>query len=259
MISACFFGGEDRQLFGVYHEPDRPRDESVLLCYPFGHEYMRAHWAFRQLAETLSRAGYHVFRFDYFGTGDSAGEHARADIRDWLSDIALASKELAEISGARKTTVIGLRLGALLAAAAVSAKEISVKRLVLWDPILRGADYRRELAELDRRKLACPYYPRSELPEEARDEMFGFEASDTLRSQLDALDIFSLELTTARVTVLAGNDSPGSGTAMGLEGLGAEIVAIPNEGDWLDVPKSGQAIMPSRALREISRIMEVRG
>ena len=73
----------------------------MVLCYPWGSEYIHAHRALRQLATRLSMAGFHTLRFDYFGTGDSAGEMEDADLGVWEDDIETAIEEL------KKDTVPG--------------------------------------------------------------------------------------------------------------------------------------------------------
>ena len=55
-MNPFFFGESERALFGLYHPPKSAtvRELGVVLCYPMGQEYMRAHRAFRQLALILS-------------------------------------------------------------------------------------------------------------------------------------------------------------------------------------------------------------
>ena len=70
-------------------------DGCIVLCYPMAHEYMYVHRAFRQLANRLARTGFHVFRFDYYGFGDSAGESEESHIEQWIKDISEAIDEIA--------------------------------------------------------------------------------------------------------------------------------------------------------------------
>src|SRR3954451_13983708 len=75
-MTPLFFGSRARRLFGIY-EPGRsgsrvPR--AAVLCHPWGQEYIRAHRSMRRLANMLSATGRDTLRFDYFGTGDSAGD-----------------------------------------------------------------------------------------------------------------------------------------------------------------------------------------
>ncbi len=151
------FGDSARPLFGLYHEPggERPRDSAVLLCGPGPQEYMSSHWAVRKLAAALARGGFHVMRFDYSGTGDSAGETGTATLADWRSDIALAVEELRDLAGVRRIAVVGYRLGAALAAQA----EIKVRDLVLWEPVIFGAGYLAELRDAHRRLFEHCLYP----------------------------------------------------------------------------------------------------
>ncbi len=146
-MTPLFFGSTEAPLYGVYHAPQgNPRDAGVVLCPPFGQEYMRAHRALRQLALQLNRLGYHVLRFDYRGTGDSSGDMTGVDADDWLADIGFAIDELRDLAGIRHISLIGLRLGALFAAAACHRRS-DIQRLVVWDPLQSGAAYERELLD----------------------------------------------------------------------------------------------------------------
>ena len=138
-MNPFFFGSRERALYGVYHPPRVQGGgrgpvgrEGVVLCYPFGVEYMRAHRAFRQLTTLLTRQGLHVLRFDYHGTGDSMGEGSEADLVGWTGDVATAIQELRDTAGLARVGLIGLRLGGALAARAAVGRD-DVDRLVLWD------------------------------------------------------------------------------------------------------------------------------
>ncbi|MDE2122022.1 MAG: alpha/beta hydrolase, partial [Betaproteobacteria bacterium] len=81
-----------RDLFAL-HQPAAAgarRHHGVLICNPFGQEAIRAHRFLRVLSERLSASGFDVLRFDYFGTGDSAGTEAEADLDTWVRDIGMA-------------------------------------------------------------------------------------------------------------------------------------------------------------------------
>ena len=60
--------------FGWLHLPEgAPRETGVVLCAPFGCEWLWAHRMYRRLASALEAQGFAVLRFDYEGTGDSRG------------------------------------------------------------------------------------------------------------------------------------------------------------------------------------------
>ncbi len=140
-----YFGPSAASLLGCYHPPQQlSRHEGVVLCNPFGQEYLRAHRSLRRLAESLAEQGYAVLRFDYRGTGDSAGDMAGVTADDWVADIQLAVRELMDVAAVSRVSLVGLRLGALLAAQA--ARHIpAVSRLLLWDPIVSGHRYVDEI------------------------------------------------------------------------------------------------------------------
>ena len=146
MVTPYYFGESGKALYGVYHPPisQRPRHQAVLLCYPTGREYYMAHRAFQQLAVLMQKAGLHVFRFDYFGTGDSAGNLSQATAGQWGNDVVAAAEELQHTSGTTNLSVVAMRLGALLAATAPFADN-DIRHLVMWDPVIRGRDYVQNL------------------------------------------------------------------------------------------------------------------
>lgn len=140
-MEAFYFGPSESYLFGVFHPREGVnRNEAVLLCNPFGQEYLRAHKSIRRLAINLAKLGYPVLRFDYRGTGDSAGDLSGVSAEHWVEDIGHAIQELMDMAAVTRVALIGLRLGALLAAKA-SQKDDRISRLVMWDPIISGAGY----------------------------------------------------------------------------------------------------------------------
>ncbi|HEY6432915.1 MAG TPA: alpha/beta fold hydrolase, partial [Acetobacteraceae bacterium] len=143
-MTPFYFGTRQHRLFGIYEPARQSGAHAAVLCYPFGAEYVSAHRSMRQLATLLSAAGYHVLRFDYYGTGDSAGEMTDATLCDWISDIKIAVDELRSMTNSNRITLIGLRLGATLAAMAVATLN-EIDALVLWDPVVFGPDYLDEL------------------------------------------------------------------------------------------------------------------
>ena len=139
-----FLNGTFR-LFGILHEPEKlSHGTGYVLCYPFAEERLWAQRFFVKFARELARRGDPVLRFDFMGNGDSEGKFEDADVELWLSDIGRALQTLKEkVPGVRSVGLIGLRLGATLAA--LAADRIDVSRLILWDPIIDGNQYMQEI------------------------------------------------------------------------------------------------------------------
>ena len=132
-MDPLYFGDSARPLFGQRHRSQgKARATSILICPPWGPEYMRSYRGLRRLAEGLSAAGFETLRFDYSGTGDSEGIALAARLEHWQADICTAARELRELSEAPKLAVLGLRLGALLAGSVQSALGSSTP-LIAWD------------------------------------------------------------------------------------------------------------------------------
>lgn len=201
-----FFGSSERQLFGVYHVPGgRPRAHGVLICAPAPQEYMRSHMALRTLAALLAREGFHVLRFDYYATGDSAGESSEGSLSEWRANILTARDDLRECSGARRISVVGLRLGATLAASAPT----DAVNLVLWEPVVDGNAYVNELRRLHRRQFARCLFP-PPLPEPGSGgAILGIPFSATMEAELRAIDLVSPSTVHAQhVAVVVSEERP---------------------------------------------------
>lgn len=140
---ALHFGSTEAPLFGVYHPARgaRPHPHGVVICPAFGTEYMLSHFAVRRIAMQLAERGFDVLRFDYSGTGDSAGAQEDVSLEAWLADIRTAVRELMETTGQTKVSLLGVRFGAGLAVEVAARAGDSVHSVLAWDPVLRGAEY----------------------------------------------------------------------------------------------------------------------
>ena len=205
-MEAFFFGPSATQLFGAYHAPQgASRREGIVLCNPFGQEYMRAHRSFRRLAINLAAKGFSVLRFDYRGTGDSAGTLQGVTAKDWMQDIEYAIQELMDVAAVQKVSVLGLRLGALLAAEVV-AKNKSVNKLVLWDPIVSGRAYVDEIvAEISIKESRSRF-----VANDGTLHFNGFSMPTTFKDSLSSLDLTSMQdLERLFVAEIVSHENPG--------------------------------------------------
>jgi alpha-beta hydrolase superfamily lysophospholipase len=145
--TALWFGPDERPLFGWLHVPDGPGLSAVagavVLCAPLGIEGVNAQRTFRHLADRLAEAGIAALRFDYDGTGDSTGnQDDPGRVEAWLSSVQ-AAVELVRGAGAQRVVLVGMRVGATLAACAM-ARQGGAEGIVLWDPCASGRTYLRE-------------------------------------------------------------------------------------------------------------------
>ncbi len=120
---------------------------AVLLCPPLGYELWTSYQTRRALALQLAEQGFDVLRFDLTGTGDSAGDELEpARLEQWRADIALAVARLRELSSSTYLILLGLRLGGALVCE--QAVTLRAQAVVLWDPVVSGRRYVRELKML---------------------------------------------------------------------------------------------------------------
>ena len=149
MRKPIWFGPEERPLFGWLYVPESGEARgTVLLCPTLGIEAVTAKNAYRCLADRLVEAGFVTLRFDYDGTGDSAGQQGDPGrLEAWLSSIRAAVELLKNLNIGR-TSVVGIRVGATLVAEALGSGPATVDDVVLWDPCATGRAFLREQSAL---------------------------------------------------------------------------------------------------------------
>ncbi len=250
-----FFGPPGKALFGNYHEsaPGQDRDCGILLCAPAGQEYIRSHRAFRQLALRLSRVGFPVLRFDYYGCGDSSGDDDQGTLSQWLADVAAASAELKKRSGADRLCLMGLRLGGALALLAAARRD-DVAGLALWEPAINGQAYVAELA-IQHRDALWRYFAKPEQQANGHQsaELLGFPLTDSMLADLEKLDLLGARRKPAAQTLILESDDSALARQLGdhLRGLGSQVAhqIIPSPRIWAEDPD--KALVPHPVLQAI--------
>jgi alpha-beta hydrolase superfamily lysophospholipase len=143
-----YFGADDTALFGWLHAADAAGALGLVVCNPFGFEEVCAHRSLRHIAEAASAAGVPSLRFDYPGCGNSQGDEFDAEAAArWVQAVHQAIDALKAASGVRRVALLGVRLGATLAALAAAERD-DVAGLVAIAPVVRGRGYIRELTIL---------------------------------------------------------------------------------------------------------------
>lgn len=189
-----FFGEDPKRLYGCHHPPRAGLDRGcgVVLCSPFGQESIRAHRTYLQLALRLSRVGFHVLRFDYYGCGDSAGETEDGNIGEWVQSISTAIAEMRTRATRHKVCLFGLRLGATLAMMA-GAPRSDVDALILWDPVIDGESYLADLRQMHRERLGkFRSAVSSEASPNASTDLLGLHFSEPMLSGLAEINLLEL-------------------------------------------------------------------
>lgn len=205
-----YFGESAKPLFGIYHPPQAGTscDAGVVLCYPMGQEYIRSHRSLVRLAEFLSSAGFHVLRFDYYGCGDSAGGCCQGSIGQWVNDISTAVNELNGGYDLKRVCLVGLRLGGALAMMAGAGRG-DIDSIVLWDPVIDGAMYLRELISLHDKWLRGSFAkPQLDHKHGKQHEILGFPMTDSIREELTDINLLRLERRPANsVFIVTSNEA----------------------------------------------------
>jgi hypothetical protein len=145
MFEPEFFDND--RLFGFYHPANNAdSDRLLVVCPPLFDEYRRCYKAISELAKGCAAEGTHVFRFDYFGTGESWGTLEEASVQTWIGDVQAAIEEGLALSGANRVYLCGVRFGATLAA---QIQHPRIVEYLFWDLIPSGRDALAQLTSVD--------------------------------------------------------------------------------------------------------------
>ena len=249
-MNPFYFGSSKRPLFGIHHPPksDIQRNLGVVLCPAIGQDYMRTHRGLKQLAIQLSKSGFHVLRFDYFGTGDSAGESTEATIEQSIDDVGDAIDELKDAAGVRQLSLVGIRLGAAVAAQAAHGHP-EVSSLVLWDPVVTGSAYVEELISLGQPAEVNGAVPPGTIG------VSGFPLTPDLTSGLRQIDLPGMVEPMAEHVLLVVSEE-----RIEFDQLQAHLAAttphsschlVPTAANWDDVDRMGAVLLPQKIIQDI--------
>ena len=87
-----------------------------------------------------------------------------------------------------------------------AAAGLKVRDLVLWDPVIDGTSYLRELESVEERRLGLLNYP--EPNDTVHGELMGYAFTDELRAATGAIDLLNEALPkTERVMIIAASET----------------------------------------------------
>jgi pimeloyl-ACP methyl ester carboxylesterase len=221
----------------------------IVLCSAFGYEELCSRRTMHDLAEALARAGLPVLRFDYHGTADSAGSGEDPErVATWIANIGAAMDLIRRETGVREVALVGLRLGALLAASAAADRD-DICALALLAPPNSGRAYVRELKALAHLLVA---------PDERAASFDGLEVAgfsvgqETLRA-LSRLDWPQTEIVgTPRVLLMHPDEAPPKPLAARLTVLGSTIEEAPFEAYAQMMCDPTASVVPSQAIARLT-------
>ena len=196
-----YFGPRDG-LFGVLNPADGTTGRGVLICAPLGYENVIYHRQLAILARRIAAKGTPTFRFDWPGCGDSAGDDLDPElIPRSLASVQTAVDTLRDRTGVEHVDIVGLRIGATLAASVVGRTE-HADSLALWDPFPTGKAYLRNLRAFERLARKSKAWTKDDSYESAA----GFHLSRETVAALESLDLLQCDFGSPRRVFLGSRD-----------------------------------------------------
>ncbi len=138
----AFLGPDGDRILGATHLPAGPPVGGVVICSAFGAEFLKNNRREVMLSRALTELGLAVQRFHYRGTGSSDRAIDFATFPTMCEDAARAADHLRRRAGVDDLTLVGTRLGGLVAAQASAERAWP---LVLWEPATQGHKYFRSV------------------------------------------------------------------------------------------------------------------
>ncbi|QSX77689.1 non-ribosomal peptide synthetase/type I polyketide synthase [Agrilutibacter solisilvae] len=181
-----WMGPASRRLYAALHGAEGTARTGVVLVPPLFHELPRSKRFLAEVASELSALGLACLRFDFHGTGDSDGDGAQVDFASMQQDLDQAIAELREATGVTRVVLLCWR-GSALVLGAWKQRGTAADLVVLWEPIVDGANWLRELMQGDEqeRSLRPPPQPGIARATDPSDgQLMGFAASPALRAEL---------------------------------------------------------------------------
>jgi len=251
--TSFFFGRPDAPLFGWLHSPERSQaiGLGMVICNPFGFEEVCAHRSLGQLARVAAESGVATLRFDYAGCGNSSGSEMDPDtLTRWVASIHQAVDTLKQRSGVQQVVLLGLRLGASLAALA-AAERSDVCGIVSIAPVVQGRLYLRELRILAETAAGSASRP---VEKQCGLESGGFLLTQEATDAIGALDLRKMTVKPAlNVLLVERDDLPVQPQwAQALDVMGADVRSVQWPGYRAMMVDPQSSVVPSEMIAGIA-------
>lgn len=244
-------------------------DEWIIHVPAFAEEMNKSRKIVRDQAVALANKGATVIVPDLFGTGDSEGDFGEADWEVWKSDIRYLI-QWATHQGAHRVTLWGLRAGALLALDLYQNSELSIHRLLLWQPVHNGEQLMTQFLRL--RMAASMMSGKAETVAELRERLYagemievaGYDVSPALVKQLDQINVKRFTLSPGSsidwFEVVNKADKPLLPVSRKLieewrtQGLDIRAVAVEGEPFWATQELANAPFLIGRTMSAVSEV-----
>jgi alpha/beta superfamily hydrolase len=246
----------NQALMGWLHRVPAAADSApklgVVLCAPFGYEAICARRSLRAMATSFAAAGVPTLRFDYHGTGDSAGDDRDPQrVAVWQASIVAAIEELRASTGVQAVALVGVRLGALLAAQVAAARD-DIAAFVAIAPVMNGKAYVRELRALQM-ALGLNEPPAGLVWDKPAREAVGFAVTEETAAELSTLTMLPERAVAPRVRVVDRSDlSIGDAWPNAQRNAGADVTIQPFTGYATMVLDPHKVVVPAGMINELT-------
>lgn len=189
-----WLGEPQRQLYAALHRPSGlPPVRGVLLVPPLLHEQPRSRRFITEMASAFAANGIAALRFDFFGSGDSAGSSDEMRLSTMHADLHLAHAALRSHTGASRIAVMAWRAGALVAYDWMH-RGGEASELILWEPVLDGREWLDDLVRADAIERCSPdRYTRHcpTLADASDGQLMGYAVAPALRDAMAGIAMIS--------------------------------------------------------------------
>lgn len=121
---------EGNQLAGYLHTSGS--QNVVILCHGFTGNKSESRRLFVETAREFSKGGIDAFRFDFYGSGDSAGDFAETTLSHNIQNLKDVVSFVQQ-KGYEKITVLGLSMGG--ATCILAAADIPIDYMITWSAV----------------------------------------------------------------------------------------------------------------------------
>ena len=229
------FESEGNQLVGMLHSGNA--ENVAILCHGFTGNKSENKRLFVEAARDFALNNIDAFRFDFYGSGDSAGEFAETTISHNIQNLKDAI-QLMRDKGYKKIAILGLSMGG--ATAILSAPLNNVDLLVTWSSVP------------DMKKLFDNYVRNlpHDLPNLDVHEYDGWEINRRFWEDGITHDVLSAlkSVTIPKLIVQGTEDSP-----LFVEGFHAFRKVVVPPADFMEIPDAGHTFQTPKHRRQVIR------